>query len=71
MISNNHKKISNQIKCVEREIFKRESFYPNLIARGKMAPSTAEYEIACMKEVLNTLVLAERAHLDKKFNQSV
>lgn len=72
MIKNdhNHKKISNQIKCIEREIFKRINYYPNLVARGKMTQFMADYEITCMKEVLQTLVMADRLHLDKPFNQA-
>ena len=61
--------ISDQIACVKRELSLRKGFYPTLIARGKMTPATAEQEIARMTAVLNTLVLAERAHLDKSWNQ--
>ena len=61
--------ISDQIACIKRELSLRKGFYPTLIARGKMTPATAEQEISRMTAVLNTLVLAERAHLDKSWNQ--
>ena len=61
--------IDAQIACVKRELSLRKGFYPTLIARGKMTPATAEQEIDRMNAVLNTLVLAERAHLDKSWNQ--
>ncbi|MGN0913051.1 MAG: hypothetical protein ACI4OE_07135 [Alphaproteobacteria bacterium] len=64
-----HRKISNQIQCVMREIRRREVYYPMAIIRGKMTQEQADYELNCMKSVYHTLVLAEQAHLDKKFNQ--
>ena len=45
-----------QIECVEREIAMRERVYPNWVAAKKMSPVKADYEIACLKEVLGTLV---------------
>lgn len=61
--------ISQQIACVKREIALRKAVYPNLVARGRKTAGTAEFEIACMSEVLNTLVLAERSHLNRSFNR--
>ncbi len=61
--------ISNQIKCVEREIKMRKSVYPRLVACGKKTSKEAEYEINCMIAVLNTLIIAQRNHLDKPWNQ--
>lgn len=63
------KLIDNQIECVKREIGMRKAIYPNLVARGKKTAATADYEIACMNEALNTLILAERSHLNKSFNR--
>lgn len=61
--------IDNQIACVKREISMRKYVYPNQVARGKMTEKQASDGIATMEAVLNTLVLAERAHLDKAWNQ--
>lgn len=61
--------IDAQIACVKREISMREYVYPNQVARGKMTTKQAEDGIAAMKAVLNTLIMAERAHLDKSWNQ--
>ncbi len=63
------KLIDSQIDCVRREIAMRKAIYPNLVARGKKTAATADYEIACMSEALNTLILAERSHLNKSFNR--
>lgn len=60
--------ISRQIQCVQREINMRERVYPKQIAIGRMSKEQADSEIATMKDVLYTLHLAERAHLDKPFN---
>lgn len=68
-IWNQAKQISNQISCVEREIHMRKNVYPRLVAAGKKTKAAADYEIACMTEALNTLILAQRMHLDKSFNQ--
>lgn len=65
-MSNN---IDKQIECVRREITMRKSVYPRLVASGKKTSGSAEQEINCMTDVLNTLLLAERAHLDKSWNQ--
>lgn len=68
-IQDKSKIISNQIAAVRREIAMRKSFYPRLVATGKKTQGSADYEIACMEEALNTLILAERSHLNKSFNQ--
>lgn len=64
-----YNKIGNQIQCIMREIRRRENYYPNMVARGKMDQAVADYELNCMKAVYETLCLAERTHLDKSFNQ--
>lgn len=38
--------LSEQIKCVEREIQKRKWVYPNLVLAGKMTQGTKDKEIA-------------------------
>lgn len=62
------KLLTNQIACVKREITMRKSVYPRLVATGKKTKATADFEIACMTEVLNTLYRAQNAHLDKSWN---
>lgn len=47
--------LSKQIACVRREIAMREKVYPGWTSRGKMRKSEAEYEIAAMRAVLETL----------------
>jgi hypothetical protein len=44
-----------QLHCVQREIEKRERFYPRWITEGRIKKFQAEWEIATMKAVLNTL----------------
>lgn len=44
-----------QIECVKREIRMRESVYARRVATGKMRQSTADWEVGCMRAVLNTL----------------
>lgn len=64
----NYNKISNQIQCVIREIHMRERCYPSMVARGKIDQAVADYELNCMKAVYQILCAAERAHLDKTWN---
>ncbi len=52
--------LAGQMLCVEREIRKRRAVYRNLIADGKMSQETADYEIAAMSAVLETLRAVER-----------
>lgn len=47
--------MTEQIKCVKREISMRERVYPRFIKSGKMTQEEAEREIAAMKAVLDTL----------------
>lgn len=66
-----HKKISNLIRCVEREIIFRRNVYPNRIIAGKMTEGSAKYEIACMREILVILHLVERcSFLDQPETQT-
>ena len=47
--------LTQQIKCVEREIAMRLKVYPRWVQRGKMQQQQATYELAAMGAVLNTL----------------
>lgn len=47
--------LSEQLKCVRREIAMRERVYPRWVADRKMTQTKADAEIAAMKEVANTL----------------
>lgn len=60
--------LTEQIKCIEREIERRERNYPYLIIQNKMTKGQAEKEIELMKSIYNTLILAERCHIDKSWN---
>lgn len=47
--------IAAQIAEVERELKMRERVYPNLVRRRDMRQSEADYHLACMTAVLETL----------------
>ena len=47
--------MTEQIKCVKREISMRERVYPRFVKEGKMTQDEADREIAAMKAVLDTL----------------
>ena len=47
--------MTEQIKCVKREISMRERVYPRFVKKGKMTQDEADREIATMKAVLDTL----------------
>ncbi len=47
--------MTEQIKCVKREISMRERVYPRFVKKGKMTQDEADREIAAMKAVLDTL----------------
>lgn len=47
--------LKEQMACVAREIALRERVYPKLIASGKLRPNEAEYQLATMHDVLDTL----------------
>lgn len=50
-------KIQDLIKCVARELKMREAVYPKWVnnMNKKFTREDAEYEIACMRAVLNNL----------------
>lgn len=47
--------IQDQIACVERELRYRIHVYERRVAQGKLTREKADYELAVMQEVLNTL----------------
>jgi hypothetical protein len=47
--------LSEQIKCIKRELALRAAVYPNRIASGRMAKAQADYEVDTMLGVLRTL----------------
>lgn len=61
--------IQEQIRCVEDEIQMRHRVYFRLVLNGKMTPEQKEKKIATMEAVRDTLILAERMHILKPFNQ--
>lgn len=61
--------ISEQIKCVEREIDMRKRVYPRLIISGKMTQGQADRELDLMKAVYQTLHIVNQKHLLKPYNQ--
>lgn len=55
--------LDEQIKAVIRELGFRERVYPGWVAKGKMKQAEADYQIAAMKAVLETLkTLKEHRH---------
>lgn len=50
--------LEDQILCVEREIAMRERVYPKWVESGKMSQKTADYEIATMRAITETLRVA-------------
>lgn len=48
--------LSTQIQAVDREIAKRKSVYPGLVARRKMRQGEADLQIKYMEAVLDTLL---------------
>ena len=53
--------LQQQIQCVEREIAMRQRVYPNWVNANKLKQEKADYEIACMKNVLSSLKNLNRA----------
>ena len=56
--------ISEQIKCVKREIGMRKRVYPRWVENGNMTQEKAEHELAAMSAVLETLQSLEPASED-------
>ena len=47
--------LAQQIEEIEREIGLREKVYPNLVRKGEMRQSVADYHMARMRAVLRTV----------------
>lgn len=47
--------ITEQIKCVRREIDYRKRLYPRWVQEGKITQQEANYQIEAMEYVVNTL----------------
>jgi hypothetical protein len=47
--------LQHQILCVEREIAMRRRVYPRWVQAARMTKNAADYELACMEAVLQTL----------------
>jgi hypothetical protein len=47
--------LSQQIEEVRRELQLREKVYPNMVRKGQMRPSIADYHMDRMRAVLRTL----------------
>lgn len=47
--------LPDQIACIQREIRYRERCYPRWLQTGTLTKEVADYEIACMRQVLRTL----------------
>jgi len=54
--------LHEQIKAVKREIAMRHSAYPRFVANEKMTQKQADYNIAAMGAVLNTLTSLHDLH---------
>lgn len=47
--------LDEQIKCVGREIGLRRNVYPKFVKSKRMTQAEADYQIACMEAVYETL----------------
>ena len=47
--------LPKQIACIQREIGFRERMYPRWVAANKLKQEKADYELAAMRAVLETL----------------
>lgn len=56
--------LKQQIDCVKREIAMREKLYPDWVQAKRLKPEKAEYELNCMKAVLESLT--SEASLEKE-----
>lgn len=45
-----------QLRCVQREIEKREKLYPRWVQEGRMNEHQMHWELNCMRAVLKTLL---------------
>ncbi len=47
--------LKQQIDCARREIAMREKLYPEWVQQKRLKPEKADYELGCMKAILETL----------------
>lgn len=47
--------LDQQLQCVHREIEMRRRVYPAWVRNGRMKEDKADYEIACMESVYETV----------------
>ena len=47
--------IDTKIDCVKREIKRRKKFYPLMVRDGKITQEEADFELATMQSVMETL----------------
>lgn len=47
--------LTEQIRCIEREIKRRREHYPRLVEHKRLTPTQASREITCMTAALHTL----------------
>jgi hypothetical protein len=47
--------LSDQIKCAKRELAMRERLYPKRVREGSMKREAADYELASMKAIVDSL----------------
>lgn len=47
--------LKQQINCIQREIALREKLYPDWVKQNKLKAETAEYELSCLRAVIETL----------------
>lgn len=57
------KNLQDQIASARREIAMRERVYPAWIRKGSLKTETAEHELACMRQILDTLLRIEAGEL--------
>lgn len=59
--------IADQVACIRREIKMRERVYPRWVLNDKMRQEQADYELAAMRAVLETLLPLVPAPPQKTF----
>jgi hypothetical protein len=47
--------IDTKIECAKREVKRRKKFYPYMVKTEKLTQEEADFEIATMQEILETL----------------
>lgn len=47
--------IDTKIECAKREVKRRKKFYPYMVKAEKLTQEEADFEIATMQEILETL----------------